>query len=1246
MSTEDIYNVSKYSDQELFNILDLINPTDRELEAKINNLIWKYTNIGGESGDRLAEFFKDIYEHFFDIEEEVETETNNESTIENEEVKEEEEEQGAQQNTGEVEYTKPLDYAKGTINPLLQQTTKRLVSIDSQYRDDKSALSSDFTFNLSDPLRDVLNLKLYSVQIPYTWYTINNNYGSNFFFLKGNSSGINNGNHDFQISIPIGNYTAQELIAAVSLSLNNIKTNSDYSDTNFGSTDISYNYANSKASLHFDISKHFNENQYTLEFSEWTTPNNSDEKKKSVAGFLGFNKKQYSGYSITSNLTVLPLTTTNAFANEVNLSIYSLTETNNFLDIINYTGSLISDEYTTDTSNNFTILNNVRITLSLPTGTTYTRTELYNDLNQQLQNNENLLNISKIERKNITESLIIGTGFSHYELEIRLNRFKFNQIQNSKVCVIFPNDQSIWLGNKSAFVFDSSHNELNNIVSETLAQDNKIAITSDPKLRLTCIKTNFQVEENNYTIDISNNNYLISEFVTEINNKIIAKNQETKDVNNSLGVFKINNTFGFINANTDIYTFRLDLTKTFTEKNFHLDLSNNNVFSSTTWFSNNLILEFDNTTTNYITFSNTYFGEDDYDLSTIDLSNNSQIFFTIKADGNGYKVYRDQCFLKLLPKSSSGIQNTNNIIEIKTTTYEGMKSAANTLNFFQIDGGGQFRFYEFSSDFSLDLEDLQNDINAAISAFNTSNNDILSGTNCTIQLAGDQADVILTINYRTSLTQTDYTLEFTDNFSDVLYNYRQPEPEPEPEPQPEMIEDPEPAPEPEPEPQPEPEPEPEFIYIPPLNPEPEPEPEPQPMPEPEPEPEIDYWFESNSVWNKNLKLGQSLYVLSDSIYNSSDRSYSELTGVSELGSSVITLTPTNNKIYLRPVTDSGGEGIYTTDDANSLTIEIPYENSSGVGIQYTRDQLLAAINSAFNTTYTTGGFNLSLNTKISVFAQGANNFTKIRLNINKTYRAVDYRVVFYDPASFVIYKIGNNIVTNTTWDATLGWILGFRVSTEYYLSDFQSSYEAVYNPTSNVRSITGDNVVSISIYNYFMIILDDYNQNHLNDGVVTTAQKESNIKLPSYSVRSSTRANPATGDPLTSTVKKNGQQMTKNEIYAAQEILNASVVSPGDAVVSKANSLSGRTVQYYSSGPFAKNVFALIPLKISGLANNQIFVEFGGTLQNQQRNYFGPVNINRMTVKLMNDKGELVDLNGANWSFSFICEQLYQQKKI
>jgi hypothetical protein len=67
-------------------------------------------------------------------------------------------------------------------------------------------------------------------------------------------------------------------------------------------------------------------------------------------------------------------------------------------------------------------------------------------------------------------------------------------------------------------------------------------------------------------------------------------------------------------------------------------------------------------------------------------------------------------------------------------------------------------------------------------------------------------------------------------------------------------------------------------------------------------------------------------------------------------------------------------------------------------------------------------------------------------------------------------------------------------------------------------------------------------------------------------------------------------------------------------------------------------------MKVSGLANGSSYVEFGGTLQNQERLYFGPVNIHRMTVKLVSDRGDIVDLNGANWSFSLICEQLYKQQ--
>jgi hypothetical protein len=31
-----------------------------------------------------------------------------------------------------------------------------------------------------------------------------------------------------------------------------------------------------------------------------------------------------------------------------------------------------------------------------------------------------------------------------------------------------------------------------------------------------------------------------------------------------------------------------------------------------------------------------------------------------------------------------------------------------------------------------------------------------------------------------------------------------------------------------------------------------------------------------------------------------------------------------------------------------------------------------------------------------------------------------------------------------------------------------------------------------------------------------------------------------------------------------------------------------------------------------------------------------------MSIQLLTDRGTIVDLNNSNWSFSFICEQLYR----
>ena len=50
-------DVNEYTEDELFHILDLNSPTDRELEAKIIFLIDKYRTMNTNESNMLAEFF-------------------------------------------------------------------------------------------------------------------------------------------------------------------------------------------------------------------------------------------------------------------------------------------------------------------------------------------------------------------------------------------------------------------------------------------------------------------------------------------------------------------------------------------------------------------------------------------------------------------------------------------------------------------------------------------------------------------------------------------------------------------------------------------------------------------------------------------------------------------------------------------------------------------------------------------------------------------------------------------------------------------------------------------------------------------------------------------------------------------------------------------------------------------------------------------------------------------------------------
>ena len=61
----EIYAISNYSREDLYNILELSSPTDSELEAKIIQLMQKYKNGNNEESETMLGFFSEIYEYFF-----------------------------------------------------------------------------------------------------------------------------------------------------------------------------------------------------------------------------------------------------------------------------------------------------------------------------------------------------------------------------------------------------------------------------------------------------------------------------------------------------------------------------------------------------------------------------------------------------------------------------------------------------------------------------------------------------------------------------------------------------------------------------------------------------------------------------------------------------------------------------------------------------------------------------------------------------------------------------------------------------------------------------------------------------------------------------------------------------------------------------------------------------------------------------------------------------------------------------
>ena len=211
-----------------------------------------------------------------------------------------------------------------------------------------------------------------------------------------------------------------------------------------------------------------------------------------------------------------------------------------------------------------------------------------------------------------------------------------------------------------------------------------------------------------------------------------------------------------------------------------------------------------------------------------------------------------------------------------------------------------------------------------------------------------------------------------------------------------------------------------------------------------------------------------------------------------------------------------------------------------------------------------------------------------------------------------------NCGIGTKSNSNLGYLLGYRNTN--------------YSWTTN-SPIVSEAVVNLYGPRYLMLILDDYNQNHLNKGLVSIQDVPKTADLPSYYDPNlpcvNTPVDPTQGvsQSYPYTLPGGPRKLTK----AKQDTINSIMKDRNQTTSNKLKSVTD------------SDMFALIPIKKS--INTQVgegLTEFSGPIQVNERIYFGPVDIDRMRIRLITDKGDTLNLNGNDWSFCMIAEVLYQ----
>ena len=238
----------------------------------------------------------------------------------------------------------------------------------------------------------------------------------------------------------------------------------------------------------------------------------------------------------------------------------------------------------------------------------------------------------------------------------------------------------------------------------------------------------------------------------------------------------------------------------------------------------------------------------------------------------------------------------------------------------------------------------------------------------------------------------------------------------------------------------------------------------------------------------------------------------------------------------------------------------------------------------------------------------------------------DYRLVLYaDSMSTCGDSEKAKCYSSSSMNRNLGASLGFLPEKD---SDIIAGADGrtyitleggVYaDPVWSITAAIPPDLIGIK---YFLVVLDDYNSNRVNNSIVSISGPATKIRPRSMGSLQCVRTDEGISEPLFTIT--NPRSRPRNVIYAENQKL-----------------LSLTEADIGSDSPNLGNVLCLCPIPNGDVGT--IMSLTGSSVNSTDRIYFGPVSLEKVKVTLLDDAGRIVDLKGHNWSMSLVAEQLYQ----